>query len=60
MQKDTKHETPQFLRILDQESHSLYKRVSSQMNRILMGNDDLPKLMTHWPYSALSERLAKR
>ena len=26
---------------------SLHKRVSSQMNRILMGEDDLPEWMTH-------------
>ena len=63
MQKDTKRETPRerrFLKIMDQESHSLCKRVSSQINRILMGEDDLPECMIHWPYSALLERLAER
>ena len=50
MQKDTKLESPRERRcprILDQELSSLRERVFSQMNRILMGEDDLPKWMTH-------------
>ena len=50
MLKDTKLETPgrdgvqrYWIKILS----SLQKRVSSQMNRILMGEDDLPEWMTH-------------
>ena len=48
MQKDTKLESPRERRcprILDQGL--LHERVSSQMNRILMGEDDLPEWMAH-------------
>ena len=38
---------------------SLHERISSQMNRILMGKDDLPEWMTHGCI-ALSEGPAKR
>ena len=50
MQKDTKLESPKERRcprLLDQELSSLHERVSSQMNRILMGEDDLPEWMAH-------------
>ena len=50
MQKVTKLESPRERRcprILDQNLNSLHERVSLQMNRILMGEDDLPEWMTH-------------
>ena len=49
MQKDTNLESPRERwcpRILDQEPQQSTQRVSSQMNRILMG-DDLPEWTTH-------------
>ena len=50
MQKDTKLESPSERRFQGywiKNLRSLHERVSSQMNRIVMGEDDLPEWMTH-------------